>query len=159
MRHNLIFRNHVQNDSHLKSIRNLIEHDPALIAPGHGKPYPVTREMMDATEQRLRKQQQLFFEMLPEGEVDFGLDPSWFIIYPYQILLSPGERHDLEIRVRNPRIESMRIEAALIAPSEWSIEPDVVKFTVAPGGSSTAKGARDGAARLVGAKPAVRHRV
>ncbi len=94
---------------------------------------------MEATEQRLRRQQQLFFEILPEGEVEFGLDPSWLSIYPYQILLSPGERHDLEIRVRNPRIESMRIEAALIAPSEWSIEPDVVKFTVAPGGSSTAK--------------------
>ena len=28
LRHNLIFRNHVENDSHLKSIRNLIEHEP-----------------------------------------------------------------------------------------------------------------------------------
>ena len=34
LRHNLIFRNHVENDSHLKSIRNLIEHEPTLIAPG-----------------------------------------------------------------------------------------------------------------------------
>jgi len=65
--------------------------------------------------------------------------PSWLSINPYQILLAPGERHDLEIRVRNPRIQSMRIEVASFAPSEWGIEPDVVKFTVAPGGSSTAK--------------------
>jgi len=32
----------VENDSHLKSIHNLIEHEPNLIAPGHGKLTPWT---------------------------------------------------------------------------------------------------------------------
>jgi hypothetical protein len=35
LRHNLIFRNHVESDSHLRSIRNLIDHEPNIIAPGH----------------------------------------------------------------------------------------------------------------------------
>ena len=65
-----------------------------MICPGHGKPYPVDRAMMEATEQKFRRQQQFFFDVLPEGEVDFGLDPSWVKIYPYQILLAPGERAD-----------------------------------------------------------------
>ncbi|MBI1788097.1 MAG: MBL fold metallo-hydrolase [Acidobacteria bacterium] len=71
LRHNLIYRNHVENDSHLKSMRNLIDHQPALVCPGHGRPYPVTPELLEATDQHLRKQQQFFFDLLPEGEVDF----------------------------------------------------------------------------------------
>ncbi len=136
MRHNLIFRNQVRSDDHLKSIRNLIEHEPALIAPGHGKPFAVTRPMMEATEQKLRRQQQLFAEILPEGEVEFGLDPSWISIYPYQMVVAPGETNRLEIRIRNYKPEPMRIEAALVAPAEWRIEPSTIKVEVAAGRES-----------------------
>lgn len=130
LRHNLIFRNHVENDSHLKSIHNLIEHEPTLIAPGHGKPYPVDKEIMLATEQKFRKQQQFFFDLLPQGETNFGLDPSWVKIYPYQMVLGPGSVQKAEIRVQNYRTEPMEMEVALVAPSEWRIEPDVLRFTV-----------------------------
>lgn len=130
LRHNLIFRNHVESDSHLKSIRNLIEHEPNLIAPGHGRAYPVDKQIMLATEQKFRTQQQFFFDLLPEGETDFGLDPSWIKIYPYQMLLSAGSVQKAEIRVQNYRREAMKMEVALIAPSEWRIEPDVLKFDV-----------------------------
>lgn len=130
LRHNLIFRNHVENDSHLKSIHNLIEHEPALIAPGHGKPYPVDKQIMLATEQKFRTQQKYFFDLLPEGETDFGLDPSWVKIYPYQMVLGPGSVQKAEIRVQNYRTEPMEMEVAVVAPSEWRIEPDTLKFTV-----------------------------
>jgi glyoxylase-like metal-dependent hydrolase (beta-lactamase superfamily II) len=130
LRHNIIFRNHVENDSHLKSIRNLIEHEPTMICPGHGRPYPVDRAIMEATEQKFRKQQQFFFDALPEGEVDFGLDPSWVKIYPYQILLAPGSTQRLEIRVQNYKPSPMALEVSLVAPAEWKIEPDVVKIRV-----------------------------
>jgi glyoxylase-like metal-dependent hydrolase (beta-lactamase superfamily II) len=132
LRHNLIFRNHVENDSHLKSIRNLIEHEPTLIAPGHGRPYPVDRSILLATEQKLRTQQKLFFDVLPEGEVDFGLDPSWVHIYPYQMLLAPGERQRAELRVQNYRSTAMKIEIALVAPAEWRIEPESLAFEIPP---------------------------
>ena len=133
LRHNLIFRNHVENDSHLKSIRNLIAHEPTLIAPGHGKPYPVDRSMMEATERKFRQQQQFFADVLPEGETDFGLDPSWVHIYPYQMLVSPGGRHKAEIRVQNYRPGPMKMEVALVGPAEWRFEPDVLVFEVGGG--------------------------
>jgi glyoxylase-like metal-dependent hydrolase (beta-lactamase superfamily II) len=133
MRHNLIFRNHVENDSHLKSIRNLIEHEPTLICPGHGKAYPVDHALMTATEEKLRRQRELFAGLLP-GETNFGLDPSWLKIYPYQIAAAPGRRQELQIRVQNYKPSPMKLEVALVAPSEWRIEPDVVKFEV-PAGS------------------------
>jgi glyoxylase-like metal-dependent hydrolase (beta-lactamase superfamily II) len=137
LRHNLIFRNHVENDSHLKSVRNLIEHEPTMICPGHGRSYPVDKAILLATEQKLRKQQQLFFDLLPEGETDFGLDPSWVSIYPYQVLLAPGERQELQVRVQNYRASPMKVEVALVAPSEWKIEPATVKFEVPARGRSS----------------------
>ncbi len=132
LRHNLIFRNHVENDSHMKSIRNLIDHAPTLIAPGHGRPFAVDQPTLLATEQKLRKQQRLFSDILPEGEVNFGLDPSWVHVYPYQMLVVPGERQKAEVRVRNYKPSPMKIEIALVAPADWKIEPDVLSFRVPP---------------------------
>ncbi|MEK7408420.1 MAG: MBL fold metallo-hydrolase, partial [Acidobacteriota bacterium] len=128
MRHNLIFRNHVENDSHIKSIRNLVAHEPTLFCPGHGRPFPVNRELLLATEKKMRQQQQLFFDLLPEGQSNFGLDPSWVSIYPYQILAARGERLKLSVRVQNYKPSPMKMEVALVAPAEWSVEPDVLKF-------------------------------
>ncbi len=139
LRHNLIFRNHVENDSHLKSIRNLIEHEPEVICPGHGKSYPVDREIMLATEKKFRTQQSFFYDLLPEGETDFGLDPSWVSIYPYQVLATPGSAQKLEIRVQNYRQAPMKMEVALIAPAEWRIAPEVLRFE-APAGRVARQG-------------------
>ena len=125
----------------MKSIRGLIDHEPDVIAPGHGRPYAVTREMMEATEHLFRKQQQMFADILPVGETDFGMDPSWVSIYPYQTVLGPGERQRLEIRVRNYRPEPMKFEAALVAPSGLRVQPEVVKFEV-PGRSDAARPSR-----------------
>ena len=138
MRHNLIFRNHVESDSHLKSIRNLIEHEPEVICPGHGKSYPVDRTIMTATEQKLRTQQQLFSELLPEGETDFGLDPSWVSLYPYQPIFRRGAKETLQIRARNYYRSPMTLEVALVTPSEWRITPDVLKVEI-PASASISK--------------------
>lgn len=131
LRHNLIFRNEVQSDSHLKSVRNMLEREPEVICPGHGRPYPVTREILAATEQKFRRQQQFFVDLLPEGETDFAMNPSWVRLYPYQILLAPGESQKLEIHASNYGPSPMKLEVALIAPSEWRITPETCKLDIA----------------------------
>jgi glyoxylase-like metal-dependent hydrolase (beta-lactamase superfamily II) len=130
LRHNLIFRNHVESDSHLKSIRNILDHEPNLIAPGHGKPFLVNRADLLATEQKLRRQKDLFEEIVADRDTDFGLDPSWVKIYPYQMVIEPGETARGEIRVQNYRTAPMKLEAALVLPDGWSAEPDVLKLEV-----------------------------
>ena len=130
LRHNLIFRNHVESDSHIKSIRNLIEHEPAVIAPGHGRPFLVSREELLATEQKMRQQERVFGGLIADPDANFGLDPSWCSIYPYQMIIKPGDVATAEIRVRNYRKVPIRMEVALVAPLEWRIEPDVLRFLV-----------------------------
>jgi glyoxylase-like metal-dependent hydrolase (beta-lactamase superfamily II) len=137
LRHNLIFRNHVENDSHLKSVRLLLDREPAMICPGHGKPYPVDRSILTATEQKLRKQQQFFFDLLPENETDFGLDPSWVRFYPYQVVVTPGERHRLTMHVRNYKNSAMKVEISLVAPAEWAIAPEVLTVNVPARGKTS----------------------
>src|SRR5688572_1120173 len=131
LRHSLIFRNHVESDSHVKSIRNLIEHEPNLIAPGHGRPFLANREDLLATEQKMRRQEQFFHELIADPECNFGLDPSWCSIYPYQMQIRPGDETSAEVRVQNYRAAPMKMEVALIAPGEWRIEPDVLRFEIA----------------------------
>jgi glyoxylase-like metal-dependent hydrolase (beta-lactamase superfamily II) len=133
LRHNLIFRNHVESDSHLKSIHNLIEHETTLIAPGHGEPYRVTRAQLVATEEKMQKQELLFKGVVADPDTNFGLNPSWCSIYPYQMLVAPGDRSRAEIQVRNYRREPMKVEAALVAPHEGKVTPDVLRLEVAPG--------------------------
>ena len=133
LRHNVIFRNHVESDSHLKSIRNLIEHEPTLVAPGHGEPYLVTRPQLLATEKKMQKQETLFKGIVADPDANFGLDPSWCSIYPYQMLVAPGDRPSAEIRVRNYRGAPMKVEVALVAPVEWKVTPDLLKLEIPPG--------------------------
>jgi len=137
LRHNLIFRNHVESDSHLKSVRNLIEHEPNLIAPGHGRPFVANREELLATEQKMRRQEELFRGIVADPEVNFGLDPSWCSLYPYQMQVRPGLEAQAELRVRNYRDRPMGVEAALVAPGEWAVEPDVVRLQVPPRAQAT----------------------
>ena len=60
------------------------------------------------------------------------MDPSWVKIYPYQIITQPGRRQELQVRVQNYKPSPMKMEVALVVPSEWRIEPDVARFEVPP---------------------------
>ncbi len=128
----MIFRNHVESDSHLKSIRSILDHEPEMMALGHGRPFPVTRDVLLATEQKLRKQKDLFHEVIADREPEFGMDPSWVKIYPYQMVVKPGETARGEIRVQNYRAAPMKLEVALVLPEGWSAEPEVLRLEAPP---------------------------
>jgi glyoxylase-like metal-dependent hydrolase (beta-lactamase superfamily II) len=133
LRHNLIFRNHVESDSHQKSIRNLIDHEPNLMAPGHGRPFLINRDELLASEQKMRRLTQHFQDIIADPDINFGLDPSWCSLYPYQMLIKPGDSARAEVRVQNYRKAPMKMEISLIAPGEWRIEPDVLRFEAGAG--------------------------
>jgi hypothetical protein len=54
------------------------------------------------------------------------------------MLAKPGGSAAAEIRVQNYRKAPMKMEVALVAPLEWRIDPDVLRFEV-PGGSTRAQ--------------------
>jgi hypothetical protein len=133
-RHNLVFRNWVENDSHLRSLRTILDHEPTIMAPGHGKPFLSNKEDLDGLKRRLEKQQQNFYSLIAEPDCDFGLNPSWARLYPYQMLAKVGSTSTLELRVRNYHKVPMQLEAALVVPPGWKAFPETIRLTV------TAKG-------------------
>ena len=132
LRHNLIFRNWVENDSHVKSIRTILEHEPNIVAPGHGKPFLSNKADLEALRGRLEDQQKYFFDAIADPDCNFGLNPSWVRLYPYQLSAKAGSRAALELHVRNYRSNPMRLEAALVVPAGWKASPQVLELTVAP---------------------------
>jgi glyoxylase-like metal-dependent hydrolase (beta-lactamase superfamily II) len=137
LRHELIFRNWVENDSHLRSIRTIIEHEPHVIAPGHGKPYLSNRADLENLKARLENQQKYFFDVIADPDCDFGLNPSWARLYPYQLLAKAGSKAAVELRVRNYRSKPMRLQAALVLPAGWKASPEVLELTVSPKGDAS----------------------
>jgi glyoxylase-like metal-dependent hydrolase (beta-lactamase superfamily II) len=137
LRHNLIFRNWVENDSHVKSIRTILEHQPTLVAPGHGKPFLSNKADLEDLQRRLEQQQQYFCSVVADPDCDFGLNPSWARLYPYQLEARPGSNAPIELRVHNYRAKPMPLEAALVLPAGWKATPEVVSFTVPSRGDSS----------------------
>jgi glyoxylase-like metal-dependent hydrolase (beta-lactamase superfamily II) len=133
LRHNLIFRNWVENDSHMKSIRTILEHEPAIVAPGHGKPFICNKVDLEELKGRLERQQRYFCSVIADPDCNFGLNPSWARLYPYQLLTKPGSRTDIELRVRNYRSKPMQVEAALVLPPGWKATPAKIAFEAQPG--------------------------
>ena len=82
LRHNLIFRNWVENDSHVKSIRTILEHEPNIVAPGHGKPFLSNKADLENLKARLEDQQKYFFAAIADPDCNFGLNPSWARLLP-----------------------------------------------------------------------------
>ncbi|HUU12499.1 MAG TPA: MBL fold metallo-hydrolase [Terriglobia bacterium] len=136
LRHNLIFRNWVENDSHVKSIHTILEHQPTLIAPGHGKPFVSNKEDLEDLKRRLEGQQKYFREVIADPNCDFGLNPSWVRLYPYQLEARAGSSAPVELRVRNYRAKPMQLEAALVLPAGWKAAPEIVTLTVPPNGDA-----------------------
>lgn len=138
LHHNLIYRNQVKMGDYARSLRNLVEKKPTMIAPGHGEPFALTQQMLDDFAERLRRQDAFFTGLIAEPEVDFGLDPAWLRISPYQATAIAGEAAKMEIRVRNYSAAPMELEVALTLPAGWRSSPDRVKFSAGPKGSATA---------------------
>jgi len=138
LRHNLVFRNWVENDSHVKSIRTILEHEPNIVAPGHGKPFLSNRTDLENLKADTENQQKYFFDVIADPDCNFGLNPSWARLYPYQLQAKAGANSAVELRVRNYRSSPMRLEASLVVPPGWRASPEAHEFTVAPKGDGSA---------------------
>jgi glyoxylase-like metal-dependent hydrolase (beta-lactamase superfamily II) len=139
LRHNLIYRNQVKSGDHAQSIRNILDFEPNIIAPGHGRPFLIDREAALNFEERARKQDRFFGELIADPDPDMGIDPSWISIYPYQMTALRGQTVQAEIRVRNYRPRTVQIQAALILPDGWQGRPPQISLAVAAKSEAKAK--------------------
>jgi glyoxylase-like metal-dependent hydrolase (beta-lactamase superfamily II) len=137
IRHNLIYRNDVKSGDHAKSIRNILEFEPHIIAPGHGQPFLIDVDMARGFEAKMKRQDAFFRELIADPDTDTGLDPAWVQLYPYQSLAMPGQTRNFEVRARNQRQRAIELEVVLALPLGWRSDPANVKLSIAPGESGS----------------------
>jgi glyoxylase-like metal-dependent hydrolase (beta-lactamase superfamily II) len=145
IRHNVIYANHVEKQSFLKSVDNLLTFEPEIIAPGHGPAFGVTRADLEAYRQRMVAQTGHWEALLPEEgdgpgrEASYGIDPRWASIYPYQMHADDEGRVSLEVRVRNYGGSAVAAEVGLRLPRAWEREPGQQQVELPPNGTGTAR--------------------
>lgn len=137
LRHNLIYRNEVKSGDHLKSIRNILDFEPNIIAPGHGRPFLVDREAALNFEQRAKKQDAFFRDLIADPDTNMGIDPSWLKIYPYQMTIVPGETRRVEVRFRNYRPRRVTVTGMFVLPEGWRATP--AKISISADANAEAK--------------------
>jgi glyoxylase-like metal-dependent hydrolase (beta-lactamase superfamily II) len=133
LRHNLIYRNEVKTGDHLLSIRNILDFEPHLIAPGHGAPFDIDRKKSEAFATKAQRQDAFFHDLIADPDTDVGLNPSWVHLYPYQAIATPGETLQLELRVQNLRRAAINVEAMLVLPNSWRTTPGRLSIRVPAG--------------------------
>ncbi|GAC1395843.1 MAG: hypothetical protein NVSMB65_14920 [Chloroflexota bacterium] len=133
IRHNVIYRNHVEADSHVISARKVLAFEPHVLCPGHGGAFDVSRGDLEAYLGRMQRQEEALLALLPEDAPNQGLDPSWASLYPYQIDAVAGETVTVEVRVRNYQARPRGVRAELVLPRGWQAEPEECEATMAGG--------------------------
>ena len=123
----------MENDSHVKSIKTILEHEPNIVAPGHGKPFLSNKADLENLKYRLEGQQKYFFEAIADPDCNFGLNPSWVRFYPYQLQAKAGDAANLELRVRNYRRHPMHLEAAAGLAGGLEGFTEILDLTIPPG--------------------------
>jgi hypothetical protein len=107
-----------------------LEFEPNIIAPGHGRPFLVDREAALNFEQRAKKQDAFFRDLIADPDPDMGVDPSWIRIYPYQMMVLPGQTKRIEVRVRNYRPRRVEITGIFVLPDGWRSDPSRISVSV-----------------------------
>ena len=137
-RPSLIYRNHVHKTSHQQTARLYLEYMPEILCAGHDLQREVKPQVYERFAQKSQHMTQLFETLLP-GEANFGLEPSWTQVYPYQSLARPGDGLDLEIRMVNFLPRPADAEVRLVVPGGWTVTPESARLRLAPQERSKAK--------------------
>lgn len=153
MRIRPVFLNHFESDSYQKSIRTLRRHRPEILAPGHGRPFPLTEPMLEATQRLIDRHARFYRELIADPDCDFGLDATWVKIVPYQMVIRPGEAAAAEVRVRNYRARPVRLQVSFALPPGWRAEPQTVRLEAPPKGNAAARFRLLTSRRLPGSSP------
>lgn len=133
----LIYRNHVHKTSHQQTARLYQEYMPEILCGGHDLQREVKPRVYNAFAAKALQLTQLFETLLP-GEANYGLEPSWTQIYPYQSAAHPGDDLALQIRMTNYLGRRAIAEVTLALPHGWTATPPTVRLELAGQGRTTA---------------------
>lgn len=133
MRGQVCCRNHIWLDEgFLKSARRMIQLKPQLMLTSHWNPFEVTERDLKRHLEWAEGLREILADLLPYENPQFGVDPDWVCIYPYQSEVNPGDRIEIEIAIRNHFPHPAPCEIRLSLPDGWRSSPEKAKVDVQP---------------------------
>ncbi len=126
----LIYRNHVHKTSHQQTARLYLEYMPEILCAGHDLQREVKPWVYHTFARKAQQMTQLFEALLP-GEANFGLEPGWVQLYPYQSLARPGDVLRIEVRMTNFLDRPADAVVSLVLPEGWTASPPTVRLDLA----------------------------
>jgi glyoxylase-like metal-dependent hydrolase (beta-lactamase superfamily II) len=130
---NLLFRNQFEAHSHLLAIDNLIAHSPDVVCPGHWEPFARDDSYLAQTRAVAAALPKYFGDLLPEGLMGRGIDPSWVRISPAQPVVQVGAALDLTVHVTNHEDAARTFEVSLVCPPGLVVTPAIAQLALEAG--------------------------
>ena len=118
----LIYRNHVHKTSHQQMAELYLRYQPDILCGGHELARDVKPEIYTNLA-HIAGEMTRHFQMLLPGEPNYGLEPSWAQLIPYQQSVRPGDTLKVTLHLNNywPRV--VRTQAHLEIPEGWEAVP------------------------------------
>lgn len=93
---------------------------PDMIFNSH-IPYPFlfSQSDLETLRKRLKKREELFRELFPWEDPNYGIDPYWAFCYPYEQEVEKGETARIDVIITNHLPRPSRCEVRLIPPPSW----------------------------------------
>lgn len=130
----LIYRNHVHKTSHQQMAELYLRYQPDILCGGHELARDVKPEIYTNLA-HIASEMTRHFQLLLPGESNYGLEPSWAQLVPYQQSVRPGDTLKVTLHLNNywPRVVSA--QAHLVLPEGWSAVPAEATLDLAAEGT------------------------
>lgn len=83
-------------------------------------PFWFNNEQIDTMNAKLNRRREILTSLLPWKNLNFGIDPLWARLYPYQMKQRPGEAFEIKVRVLNHAKEKERFRLDLNLPDGFT---------------------------------------
>ncbi len=104
-------------------LRLLEDLKPNLIFNSHiDKPFRFPVEMIKSMRKVLKERREIFRELFPWEDPNFGLDPYWAFSYPYEQEAGKGETIQIKLFIQNHLPRSALYRARLHFPNSWAMQ-------------------------------------
>jgi len=110
-----------------KYIRDL---KPDIVMGSHSYVMPEPAAFLSRYHEWSKQMRDLYRDLLPDKDYEYGYDPYWVSAYPYRIDLSASESQTVQVTVRNFRDKPQEHRVELKLPPGITAEPAVLEGTV-----------------------------
>ena len=117
---NVVYRNHLDRESHQKTAKLFRDRRPDVLCTGHGIYEDIPPESYEKFPENAKRLSVLFDTLLPAGSGLTGIDPTWIRIVPYQFQVRYGAASSVNVEIKNPFERETAIEISWVLPAGWT---------------------------------------